>query len=173
MANIKFAFDMAGNTVESAISSIAKRSATLTRDVQFTAVSILHELVKHNDTGTAAKRANLLVAALGKGMRATSLQRWFESNAPFVFNKETKELVFGSTAASPVRKVSDIDLVKCRDAAWQDAEPMQEYKPIADFGKLVLQLIKKAETDREKLGDASKVDPVMLDTLKALTVKAA
>ena len=164
MAAIKFAYNMADNNVGAGITSVKKRHASLLKDVQMLAVSIIHRLHECGDGETATLRANALIDAVANG-KQNSLRRWFETQANMVYNKETKLLVIGHGPASPIKHHSKIDAMASRDVMWYDAIPDAEYKPIADFGAQIAQLLKKGLKDRAELGDKSKVSP---DQIKAL-----
>ena len=170
---VTFSFSMGGNMIDAGIAALEKSIATMTGNVQKLAVSILRDWKQHNDDATAVRRANALVKALGKGMRANALRTWFEHNAPMVYNEQTKLLVKGSTAASPVREASKINLEVSTKALWHDADGGEApYKPIADWPGQIAALIKRAKTDIEKQGDKSKVDPVQLRQLELLAAGA-
>lgn len=169
MKTSAYGFAMDEANIDAGIADVQMRSGKLTMNIQHLAVSILAALVKHGDKPTAARRANALVHAVGKGMRGNSLIGWFEQNAPMMYNKETKQLVFGVTAANPVKTVDKIDLAAAVKAMWHDAVPETPYKPIADIGALIKQIVAKAEKDIETMGEKSKVDVETLAKLKALT----
>ena len=163
-----YGFAMTETAIDTGIADIAKRVSGLNAHIQYLAVSILAALKQYGDKPTAARRANALVKALGKGMRANSLIGWFEQNAPMMYNRDTKQLVFGVTVANPVKSVDKIDLAACAKAVWYDAVPETPYKPIADMGALIKQIVARAEKDMAEMGDKSKVDAETLAKLKAL-----
>lgn len=170
---VTFSFSMGGNMIDAGIATLEKSIASVTGNVQKLAVSILRDWHLHNDSDTAVKRANALVKALGKGMRANALRTWFEHNSPLVFNKETKLLVKGFTALSPVKDASKIDIAASTKALWHDADGGEpEYKPITDWNAQLAALIKRAKTDIEKQGDKSKVDKTQLAQLELLAAGA-
>lgn len=168
MTKLTYTFSMGGNSIEAGIAAISKRIATLTVDVQKIAVSILRDMKQHGDKPTAAKRANALSVALGNGMRSDSLKAWFETHAPLVWNATEKQLVPGSTAASPVRDHTLIDVEKCIADPWQDAIKVPEYKAIGDWTAQLQALIKKAKTDLKEMGTKSKVDLAQLAVLEGM-----
>ena len=167
-AKLTYSFSMWGNAIDAAIPMLAKSIGTVVTNVQKIAVSILGDLLKHGDKPTAVKRANALVEALGKGMRAQSLLAWFEQNAPMVYNAETKLLVAGFTAMSPVRDHTKINLAVSTAALWQDAKADPEYKALADWNAALMALVKRAKTDIEKMGAASKVNTAQLALLESM-----
>ena len=166
-AKLKFTFGMADKDIVAGITSVGKRHKSLYTDIQFLSVSIIHAFHTSGDGQTACRRANDLIKALAGG-KQNALRRWFETQAPMVFNKETKELVVGHSPASPVKDYKKINALAARDQQWFDAIPDPEYKPMADLNGQIAQLIKRAETDIERLGDKSKVNPATLDALRKL-----
>ncbi len=169
---VSFSFSMGGNSIDAGIASLAKSVATLTGNVQKLAVSILRDFKASGDKPTAVRRANALVDALGKGMRANSLRGWFEQNGPFIYNKETKVLVIGFTGNSPVKDHTKIDLATSQAALWYEAVKDPDYVPLADWSAALNALIKRAKTDIEKMGEKSKVDPAQLGQLELLAAGA-
>ena len=173
MANsVKYTYGMADKDIAAGIISVGKRHKTLYKDIQHLAVSIIHGFHKSNDTETVTRRANDLIAALAGG-KQNALRRWFETFAPLVYNKETKLLVVGFNASSPVKDYRKIDAMKARDELWYNAIPDPEYKPLADLNGQIAQLVKRAKTDIERLGDQSKVNRQQLVALESLLSKAA
>lgn len=169
---VSYSFAMTGAMIDTAIPALEKSVAGLVANIQKLAVSVLADFKAHGDKPTATRRANALVAALGKGMRSASLLAWFEQNGPFVFNTETKLLVVGFTGLSPVKDHKKIDLEVSKAALWQEAKPPEDYKPLADWSKALNGLIAKAKKDIAELGDASKVDVAQLATLEQLAAGA-
>lgn len=167
-SKLSYSYSMGDNSIEAGIASIEKRTTTLIADIQKLAVSILVSFNKSGDKPTAARRANALHKALGKGMRANSLLGWFEQNSPMVYNKETKQLVCGFTAASPVKSHTDIPVATLPTTLWQDAVADPEYKPLEDWNKVLQGIIKRAEQDIAKMGDKSKVNAAQLAQIKAM-----
>lgn len=165
---LAYTYSMGDNSIEAGIAGIAKRAVTLTTDIQKVAVSILVSFHNSGDKPTAARRANALHKALGKGMRANSLLAWFEQNAPMVWNKELSQLVCGFTAASPVKEHQKIPVGTLPKTLWQDASPEPEYKPLEDWGKMLQGIIKRAEQDIAKMGDKSKVNAEQLAQIKLM-----
>jgi hypothetical protein len=123
---------------------------------------------QHGDKPTAAKRANALVAVMGKGMRSDSLKMWFEVHAPLVWNETDKLLVPGFTASSPITAHADIDVEKCIADPWQDAKVDAPYKAIGDWTAQLAALIKRAKTDLKEMGTKSKVDLAQLAVLEGM-----
>jgi len=166
---LSYSFSMGGNSIEQGIAAIAKRSATLTMDVQKIAVSILRDMKQHGDKPTAAKRANALIAAMGHGMRGNALRLWFETHAPLVWNKAEKALVPGSTVTSPVRDHTLIDVEKCIADPWQLADGGEKpYQPIDNWQAQLASLIKRAKADIKAVGTKSKVDLAQLAVLEGM-----
>ena len=167
MAQVKFSFGMKDADVVAGIKSVQNRHKSLFEDIQKLAVSIIHAFHQSGDGQTAALRANALVTAIANG-KQNSLRRWFETHAPFVYNKETKLLVVGFSASSPVKNYKDIDALAARADNWFDSIPDPEYKPIADWTAQIAQLVKRGVADLERMGDKSKVDKGQLAALQAL-----
>jgi hypothetical protein len=164
---MNYTYKMTDKDVETATRSIKKNSAGLVLQIQKVCTSILVNWQSSGDKDTAVRRANALVEALGDGLRKNSLLKWFESNSPMIYNKESKGLAFGSTAASPVRKFQDIPVLVLPSTPWQTAKAEEEYKPITDLSVLIKALVKKATADLEKLGSNSKVKKEQLAALEA------
>lgn len=147
------------SALTAAINSIGRRGAKLDRDIQQAAISVMAHHAQHGDVTLI----NKLVASMPKGSRVNALRAYLESNAAIVYNEETRE--FDHDRNSP-RKFSE-------DAAqalmWTDFKPEQEYQPISDPALLVRQLVARLNRDRKEAGDASKVDPAMIEALTALT----
>lgn len=168
----KTAFTALSQTaIDATIKSIGTRANTLRNDVQKASASIMLNLKANGDYPTATRQMNALFKAMGNGMRSKALLAHFELHAPVVWNKETKELVRGHTAASPVKAHADINSEAVLANKWDEAIQEPEYKPIGDFGAAIAQLIKKADADIEKLGDKSKVDRAQLAALRAMVAK--
>lgn len=165
---VTISYTMGGNAIDAALPMLEKRIAGLVLDVQKIAVSILRDFKTHGDKPTAVRRANALVKALGKGVKGNQMLAWFECNAPLVYNKETKLLVAGFTAASPVKDHAKIDSDGIVTALWYEAAPEAEYKPLDDWNKALMALVKRAKEDIAKMGDKSKVNPQQLATLEML-----
>lgn len=168
MTKLTYSYTMGGNSIDAAIPMLAKSVATLNTNVQKLIVSLLADFKKSGDKPTAVRRANEVVKALGKGMRANSLQGWFEQNAPMVYNKETKLLVAGCTGMSPVKDHTKIDLAVSTAALWYDAVAEQEYKPLEDWTKMLTALVKRAKDDLKHQGTKSKVDLAQLAVLEGM-----
>ena len=107
-AKLKFTFGMADKDIVAGITSVGKRHKSLYADIQFLSVSIIHAFHTSGDGQTACRRANDLIKALAGG-KQNALRRWFETQAPMVYNKETKELVVGHSPASPVKDYKKIN----------------------------------------------------------------
>lgn len=169
---LTFSYSMGGNAIDAALPMLEKRIASLVLDVQKLAVSILRDFKTHGDKPTAVKRANALVKALGKGVKGNQMLAWFESNAPMVYNKETKQLVAGFTDASPCKDHTKIDTDGIVNALWYEAAPEAEYKPLEDWNKALMALVKRAKEDIAKMGDKSKVNRGQLAQLELLAAGA-
>lgn len=166
-SKIKYTYGMNDQDIAAGITSVGKRHKSLYADIQFLAVSIIHAFHKSGDGQTATRRANGLIAAIANG-KQNSLRRWFETQAPMVFNKDTKELVVGHSPASPVKDYKAINALASKDVQWFDSIPDPEYKPMADLGGQIMQLVKRAKEDIARLGDKSKVNPAQLAALESL-----
>ena len=169
---VTISYTMGGNAIDAALPMLEKRIAGLVLDVQKIAVSILRDFKAHGDKTTTVRRANALVHALGKGVKGNQMLAWFESNAPLTYNKETKLLVAGFSAASPVKDHSKIDADGIVTALWYEAAPEKEYQPLEDWNKALNALIKRAKEDVAKMGDKSKVNKTQLAQLELLAAGA-
>lgn len=146
------------------IASIAKRAATLDKEIHLCAVSVIAHTAKHNDPDTSTR----LVEALGKTMRKQALIAWMLNYGAFKQDDDGK-LVYD---------------VKRRDAVLDDAniaaaeaEPFWEFMPEKpyvqfDLNKAITALLKKAEHALEtEQQDAALVQPDKLAALRSI-VKA-
>lgn len=120
-----------------AIDSIAKRGATLDKDIQEAGLSALHHLEAHGDIGFV----NRLFLALGKGHRKSALTAWYlafgkmvantgenKKDAPFKYDKEAVTNMEGA-AQTP----------------WFDFKVEPDPDQVFDVLKLLAQMVKKAE----------------------------
>lgn len=164
---VKYNYGMADKDVEAGIMSISKRHKSLYGDIQMLSVSIIAALHKSGDGETATKRANALITALANG-KQNSLRRWFETQCNMVYNKETKQLVIGHSASSPVKHHSKINALESRGVNWFDAIPETEYKAIADWTGQIAALVKKGQKDIAELGDKSKVNKAHIMALEQM-----
>lgn len=168
MTKINFSYSIPEKNIDDAIVSLEKSIGNVTQNVQKVAVSILRAFKEHGDKPTAERRANALVKALGKGLRAKSMLAWFEQQAPLVWNAQEKKLVPGFTAAHPVKDHKKIDIELCIKSLWYEAQAEAEYKPLADWTKLLQQIVTRAKTDIEKQGEKSKVNLKQLAILEGM-----
>lgn len=160
---------IASGKLDASISAFALSVGKVKDTAQRICVSILADLRDHGDKPTAVKRANALVNAMGKGMRAKSMLAWFEQNSPMVFNKETKALVSGFSAMSPVKDHTKIAPNHALAAVpWEEAAVEKDYVPLADWNAALKALVARAKTDLEKMGDKSKVNKEQLAMLERM-----
>lgn len=123
--------------LDKAISSIAKRAATLDADIQQAGLSCLKHLADHGDVGFV----NRLYLALGKGNRKAALSSWFLAYGQLVANTgdNKKEMPFKYT-----KDKEATDLQGAAIDPWFDHKPDADPDQVFDVRKALEGIIKKA-----------------------------
>jgi hypothetical protein len=154
MANYKLITDK--NLMIKAIGSIQTRGAKLDRDIQIAALSTMQHSSLHNDPSLL----NALIAAMHKGSRVNALREYVESFGNVVFDADSKLMIY--------KKGKKFDLEGASDVMWTAFKPEQDYQAITDPLALIKGLVAKMERDLKECGTDSKVDPAMVEKLRAL-----
>jgi len=143
--------------IAEAIDSIARRGKKLDREIQIAALSAMQHHVEHGDVTLI----NRLIVSMPKGSRVNALRAFIETFGAVVYDSKSKKFVHSKTKAFRLDDAMRI--------MWTDFKREQEYKPIADPAKMVHSLIARMQTDINKMGNNSKVDPGMLRKLREFT----
>lgn len=156
------------NAITKGIVSVHKRSKTLQMDIQHILVAICTRWAQTGDSRPAVAHINqLLTKGELTALRTNSIREWIEKFMGLRINEETK--AFYCPSAHNAGK--HLNIKELTNARWWDFDGGEvAYKPLEDPTKLLNQLIGKMQKDRAELGDASKVDPAMLEALQAAKV---
>lgn len=146
--------------IGSLIDSIANRGKKLDADIQRAALSVMAHHSQHGDVTLI----NRLVASMPKGSRVNALMRYIETFGAVRWDKDKKEFVHA--------KGKKFDLEAASARTWHEFKPDPQYKPIDDPFQSVNALIKTLERDMQHMGDQSKVDPSLIEALRAAKSQA-
>lgn len=120
------------------ISSIARRGATLTNDIQKAAVTAIGYSIMHGDITIGQK----LVAAVKplKSVRTNSLVAYMEQHGNFQWDKDAKDLVYRKNEEA----ITDpVELVKVlAELPWTDAVPEKEIESVVDVDAKLAKFVK-------------------------------
>lgn len=121
------------------IGLIGRKSASLTKDIQITAVGCVEHAVKHGDVTLADQ----LVDALGKGLRKASLRAWFEKNAPMFIAKGKDKFSFDPTRKGEWNQDREDTLLAL---PWEEAKPEEKIVSIFDVSESFDKFMKRVES---------------------------
>jgi len=158
---IKYSFVMDDASIDKAVVSIGKRSASIRKDMHSVAVSILFQWGKTGDVAAACHRANGALS-LWDDAFAQKIVNWFGVHAGFALNDE-----------GVLEYSADQTTIDAKAFQAAKAETMFDLTPdnppkAYDLRALVLDLIVKAENKRTKGLKADDYAPIELITaLKA------
>lgn len=160
-----------GKKIDAAISSIAKRSATLDADIHATALQcLLHAQPQPAGHGDPRK-ADALYKALGKAHRAEALKVWFSTFSPIVWNgdKQVGMNKVGAKAFVPF----DIEAAEA-NPFWTPKETVTKPLTLAALKAMIAQMEKKVDK-AEKGGTIAEGENVvdMREFVKRLQAIAA
>lgn len=144
------------------IDLIAKAGETLQLRIHKLLIKMATDWHKSGDVRPVVLGVNYLCEKLPDGVRVNAVRKWVEACFGFIWNEENKNFVKGRT------KGKDLDLTALRNIRWWEFTAPSVYKPINDERKLVEQLVKKLEKDRDELGEKSKVDVAFIASLKSV-----
>lgn len=165
---VNFASLTTDAAITAAIEDVHQRGESLQLDIQTLIVAVAVRWATTGDVREPVKHINaLLHKNMLRGMRKNALRAYVELYFGFVFNEETKQLVAGK------KSHHELDIKAMGQERWWELTPEPEYKPIADFSAEIDRLIKRATTDRQKMGEQSAVSEEMLAKLTALKVTSA
>jgi hypothetical protein len=155
---------------DKALASLQNRGDKMQNDVHRYLCGLAIRWAQTGDVRPVAKYLNALLKSEGlKGMRLNAVRAWAEEfmGAVHVEEGENKgDMIFP-------RSMNDgkhIDVKKAVESKWWMWKTEPKYVPITDPVKMITQLAAKLEKDRAKCGEASVVDPAMIEALKAVTV---
>lgn len=150
--------------ITKAILSVHKRSASLQMDIQKVLVAVCTRWAQTKDMRPAVSHINqLLTKGELTALRTNSIREWVETYMGLTINEDSRMF----SCPSSVTNGAHLNLKVLTNARWWDFDGGEKpYIPLTNPSKLLNQLIGKMKKDREKLGDGSKVDPVMLDALR-------
>jgi hypothetical protein len=145
---------METSQIKSAISSIARAVAKLTKDVQACAVECLVHAVKHGDVTLADE----LIEACGKATRRASLRAWFEINGPFVILSGKSTFNLDTKRAKKLAAIPEAELRGAVEAKlWEEATPEPKVISVLDvsgaFDKFLEKIQKTANTEGVEVRD--------------------
>lgn len=121
------------------IGLIGRKSTSLTKDIQITAVGCAEHAVKHGDVTLADQ----LVDALGKGLRKASLRAWFEKNAPMFIAKGKDKFSFDPTRKGEWNQDREDTLLA---TPWEEAKPEEKIVSIFDVSESFDKFMKRVES---------------------------
>ena len=153
--------------IQARIGKIGRAIATLTKDVQETAVEITFHALAHGDVTLADE----LHAALGKVARRQSLLAWFEKNGPFVFLSQGKKFGLDKERAKKMRTEDAEELrAKLMALPWQDALPEPEPVSTLDCSEAVDKFLKRLHKQVQE-GSMEIRNRDLLDRLEQVTAE--
>lgn len=112
---VKIKFLTGAESINAAISSIAKRGKGLNKDIHIAAVSTLIHADKHGDITLA----NRLVEALPETMRKNALRDWYLAFGKFDYDAQNKVLIAKMQAVTNTQEAM--------------AKPFWKFKPEAEY----------------------------------------
>jgi hypothetical protein len=153
--------------IQARIGKIGRAIATITKDVQETAVEITFHALAHGDVTLADE----LISALGKVARRQSLLAWFEKNGPFVFQSLGKKFCLDKERAKEMRKANPDELrAKLMALPWQDALPEPELASTLDCSEAVDKFLKRLHKQVQE-GTMEIRNRDLLDRLEQVTAE--
>ncbi len=153
--------------IQARIGKIGRAIATLTKDVQETAVEITFHALAHGDVTLADE----LISALGKVARRQSLLAWFEKHGPFVFLSSTKKFGLDKERAKELRKADPKELrEKLMALPWQEAQPEPELASTLDCSEAVDKFLKRLHKQVQE-GTMEIRNRDLLDRLEQVTAE--
>lgn len=150
-----------------AIDSLHRRAGTLQMDIHKILVCIALRWERTGDVRPVVAHVNRLLAKdQMQGVRKNAIRAWVETflHLTFAEDGDSKGQFIAGKA-----KAKDLDVKKLTNTRWFEFKPEPDYKPLDPMAALT-GMIRKFETDRAKMGEESKVDPAMIEALKALKV---
>lgn len=144
------------------IKTIKANGKKLQEAIHRVAVSIMARWLETGDRRPMLTNINALVEAIPEMGRKGALLAWAQLYLKLDY--QDKQL----TWPEALRYTPDEAAIAVAEAEpfWA-LKPEPEYKPV-DFNGLIARLVKAAEKDLEKSGEASTVDLAKLDALKAM-----
>lgn len=143
-----FAVSRDNAVISKMIDGIAKRSKSLTTDIQITAISCILHAIEHRDVTLAAR----LYDAVSRAGNRRSLAAFFAKNGPIIVS--TKNNAAGEAVANfkldvpKADKLKDTDLELLAEALktqpWQDTEKESTFNGF-NLKAEVVKLLKRAE----------------------------
>lgn len=121
------------------IGAIGRKAASLTKDIQTTAVGCVEHAIKHGDVTLADQ----LVDALGKGMRRASLRAWFETNGPMFIAKGKTTFSFDKERRGQWDALRESELLA---KPWEEAKPEPEVVSVFDVSEAFDKFMKRLES---------------------------
>jgi hypothetical protein len=121
------------------IGAIGRKAASLTKDIQTTAVGCVEHAVKHGDVTLADQ----LVDALGKGMRKASLRAWFETNGPMFIAKGKDKFSFDKDRRGQWDGFREAELLA---KPWEEAKPEEKVVSVFDVSEAFDKFMKRVES---------------------------
>lgn len=144
--------------VETAIDSIARRSAKLDDDIQIAALSAANHAHLHGDITLI----NRLYKAMGKGVRHVALTGWMLEFAPVAANTDAaskKDKPFVWMKEKRVTEALEAHMAKAdaADAQWFMFKPSADPDAVFDFKAFIVRTMKKLDTANVSEEDAELV----------------
>lgn len=156
-------------TITSAIQSLHKTGETLQLNIHRVLVAIAVRWAASGDMRPVTGHINMLLQKdkLG-GIRKNAIRAWVETymGLKLVEEGDNKGEFY---VPADLKAGKHMNIKELTNNRWWEFKPEPEYTPIADPIKLLKQLTGKMEKDRQQLGEESKVDPAMIEALKAMT----
>lgn len=129
-------------TILKAIGAIGRKAASLTKDIQVTAVDVVLHAVEHGDVTLGDQ----LVEAVTKSIRRQSLMAWLEMNGPFVLQKGKRTFNLDKERAKAMRKEDPAQLAEQLMALpWEDAKPEPEPVSVFDVSEAFDKFLKRVD----------------------------
>ena len=158
----KFVLIATDTAIETAIGKAKTQGATLQGAFHRIACSIVARMLESKDHNTCVRLTNAMIEALPGMARKNALRSWVEHFLGYTYNKETKAFVFVK------REGFKVELADAIAAPFWDFKAEEEFKPIADWTKLIAGLVGRGLKDIEKLGENSKVNMEQLAILQKM-----
>jgi hypothetical protein len=130
--------------VNAVIDGIAKDSSKFNDRVQNAAVNVVLHTAEHGDERLGQR----LYDAMGKGMRADSLAKWFINTGLFFVEQGKIKLNKETRAAIHAKLSNDAEVVKLHGAKWFEAKKAPTLDDI-DVEKLYEAMIKRVKNAKE------------------------
>lgn len=164
MAKVNFNRLDTADKLQAARDNLVGRADTLKLDIHKWLIAVAAHWASTGDNRHVAGLINgLLDGDNLQGLRKNSIRDWAVAFLGMVYNEETKSLVMNAKF-----KHTDLKIADMANKAWWNFSPEQPYKPMDSLKGEIDRILKRARTDRERLGDESKVEPELLAALAML-----